>query len=851
MNKKFSLATKVLLVLTIVFAVACGKKDATVAKEITIDPNVKGGVPEKILYSVKMDQSVALKDIVEGNSDIFMTEVPAATLNGLDEDSKAKLDIYPIPSGSWTFVLNPIPNKAPYQVKVNGVTEFNPFAIREVRFALNYLMDRKYITNEILNGAGGPNFTPTTPGMPNAWKFDLQATKLGLTPEGDKEKALADITAALEKAASLPENKNKLVKKDGFWNFAGKPVTLKFMIRVDDPEGRLKLGNYFAGLIEAAGIKVEKLLWDRTKAIDTLYNTDPAQVAWHLYTEAWGAGSTYVWQDTPIVQHMSSIWGNQPGWGDTTKWAYKNEEADKLANDIVAGKVDTEAKFWENLLKINEIGLNEAVRIFVTYQNSYYVANKARFNERLYYGLGTGFDRTALENANTKDGILKVLQFSAQGGLFQSAWDPVGTNGFGDQYTSNVVQMIFDRELPDGPFGQVNERRSTVVSTKAEPVFERDAKGNITKVSGNINVDENGTVIDFKTKKYKKIGKGVKAAIETTYKINFGAWHSGRDIKKADYLYSDAFVAEWAKEDGAGDKKFDSAYAQFWAPLLEGVVGFRWNADNTLTIWSNAFYTKPGLENVGGTPSLSVIGSQRPGYAVPWEIIEGIQALVLEGGASGSKYAFTEAEGINPVDLKSPAFTKDLRAKLVDLAAKKLVPEVLKDEVKPEEAVANYNSAIKFIDTYGHAVIGYGAYMLTKLDLKTGYTELTAFRDKRYTEERGKWSKIYKASRLRIDGITTPDSAYTGEALEVVVNASELAYPSDETKKAATGTVEALLINKDGETKVSAKTNGDGTFTISMDAAATKAFKGAYTLVVLGTLDGKFTDTKTTAIVFN
>lgn len=851
MKKGVVLVTKFLLILLLV--VACSKKEAAVQKEIVVDPNVKGGVPEKILFSVKMDEAVALKDIVEGNSDIFLQRVPAATLNGLDEKSKEKLDIYPIPSGSWTFVLNPIPNKAPYQVKVNGATEFNPFAIREVRYALNFLMDRKYIVDEILNGAGGPNFTPTTPGMPNAWKFELQANKMGLTAEGDKEKAIKDISTAIEKAASLPENRNKLVKKDGFWYFEGKPVTLKFVIRVDDPEGRLKLGNYFAALVEQAGIKVEKLLWDRSKAVQAVYNADPAQLGWHLYTEAWGAGSTYVWQDTPIIQHMSSVWGNQPGWGESTWWNFKDEDADKLANKVLEGKVETTDEWWNTLLKLNEYGLNDAVRLFVAYQTDYFVANKERFNERLYYGLGTGLDRAALENANTKDGVLKVLQFSAAGGLYQSAWDPVGARGFNDSYSSNVVQMVFDREIVDGPFGQVDERRASVVSNKSEPVFEKDSKGNVIKVSGKIDVDENAIIVDPKTKKYKKVGKGIKASTETTWKVKFGAWHSGRDIKKSDYLYAEGFVNEWAKEDGAGDKKFDSAYASYWLPNISANVGSRWNADGTVTIWSNYFSPKPGLDAIAetGVPYFRVNGNQKPGYAVPWEVIEAIQAIVVDGSASGTKYGFTEKEGVQPVDLKSESFTKDLRAKLVELASKKAVPEILKGEVTPEEAANDYNLAVKFIDKYGHAVIGYGPYMLTKLDVKTGYAELTAFRDARFTEERGKWAKIYKASRLRIDGVITPDEAYTGEEFKVTINASEVAYPSDEAKKADKGTVEALLINKDGETKIEGKANGDGTFTIILDATKAKAFKGAYTLVVLGTLDGKFTDTKTTSVVFN
>ena len=840
------LQKKLYISLITLLLLACGKKENL----SPIGDNSDFSSPEKIQFSVKYDRSLALKDIVEGSSDIFLDNVPFGMVNNLSDNEKKNLDIYPIPSDSWTFVLNPYPNQAPYQVKLGNSTEFNPFAIREVRYALNFLMDRNYIADEILGGAGMPALTPVTPDSPNAWKFELQANKLGLSVNGDKDKAISDINSAMEKASKLPENKNRLVKKDKFWYFDEKPISIKFVIRVDDPEGRLKLGNYFAKLMEETGIHVEKLLWDGNKSNEVVYATDPASLQWQIYTETWGGGSTYIWQDIPIIQYQTSIWGNQPGWGESSWWNYKNEESDKLAQKWYSGKIATVDEHWKDMLKMNEIGLKEAVRLYISYQMNYYVANKNSLKERLFYNYATGLSKDALLNAKTKDGILKVLQFSSLGGLYQSPWDPIGARGFMDIYSSNLVQLIFDRELVDGPFGQMNTKRITVVSTKSDPIFEKDKDGNISKISGNIKVDKNAVIFDPETKKYKNVGENVKAVVETTFGITKGSWHHGREIKTSDYLYAPAFITEWSYEDGQNDKKFDSSYSAYWKPQLANAIGTRYNKDGTITTWSNSFSPKGGLSNLGEIPTLRVNGNQLPGYAMPWEIIEAIQSIVVDGAESKTVYGLSEKDGIEAIDLKSPKFTKDLRAKLKEFIDKKYVPEVLKTSVKPEEALENYNLTIKFIDTYGHGLIGWGPYMLTKLDIKNGYAELSKFHDKYQRDEGDKWTKLYRISRLRVDNLDMPDTVLSGENFEIKGNISEIQYPTEEVKKATKGSVYALLINEKGEMKIDGKLESNGTFVVSLNKEKTKLLKGNYTVIILASLDGEFTDTKVTNILF-
>ncbi len=81
----------------------------------TTGGSVKNGpAVDKVIYTVSMDETLAMKDIVEGKADVFFQAVPPNILRTLNDADKAKLDIYSVPSGSWSLLVNPIPDKAPY-----------------------------------------------------------------------------------------------------------------------------------------------------------------------------------------------------------------------------------------------------------------------------------------------------------------------------------------------------------------------------------------------------------------------------------------------------------------------------------------------------------------------------------------------------------------------------------------------------------------------------------------------------------------------------------------------------------------------------------------------------------------
>jgi peptide/nickel transport system substrate-binding protein len=795
---------------------------------------VKGPIVDKVYINVRMKEEIGLKDAAEGLTDIFFWGVNGPTIMGLDQATRDKLDIYAVPSGSWSLNFNPVPNAAPYIVKVEDKEFFNPFAIREVRFAMNDLIDRKYLVDEILGGAGGPMFTMGTPGQPGTYKYNLVANRLGFTPEGNEKKAIEDITEALQVAAALPELKGRLVKEGEWWTFDGEPATINFLIRVDDPQGRLKEGQYIASQIEKAGIKVERCLWDRVKCIETSYYSDPADYQWNIYTEGWGAGATRAFWEHIVCQMYAPWYGYMAG-GPDNKWHYENDEIDRLTEKAYTGNFLTEEEYWDTVLEALDLALKDACRIYVAYQMDYYATNKAAFNNRMCYGLGDGLNEWSLITANTKNKELRITEYSAKGALFMSAWDPIGTEGFNDVYSLVIAQPLSERGSFESPASAIaTPWRAIPYDVKTE--VDRDEAG---EVVGKISVSPEAIKYDSAKKEWYKVGSGETAMSIGTYNYIFGNFHHGRPMTIANILYADAFVTEWINKDGENDKYYDAAYEDYHRPDWEVGKGMTLNLDGTITSYFD-YNFPPSKERVAanGAPQAYLSGRY---IILPWEIFEALAELVAVGSESGTVYSFTPGDGVEQVDLLRVSCVKDIRAKLAELKDNNHLPISLKDYVTVEEAKAGYEEAVKWIDEKGHAFIGNGAFYLEKYDPTTNYIELTAFRDPEYPFTPDYWPNKFATTTVRVDSVDVPAMYLRTkkEDLSIKIQLSEVLYPDGTAKIAEGGEVSVMLITPTEELSYKAKFLGSGSFEAIIPADDIKDLEdGSYTILVSASMEG-------------
>lgn len=798
---------------------------------LSVQAEKKGPIVDKIYVNVKMKQEIGLKDTAEGLTDIFFYGVDGPVILGLDQATRDKLELYTVPAGSWSLLFNPIPNASPYLVTANDKEHFNPFAIREVRFAMNYLVNRKYIIDEILAGAGDPAFTMATSGQPGTYKYNLLASRMGFTEEGDENCAIAEIAEALEQAAELPELQGRLVKSEQWWTFDDEPVSVNFLIRVDDPQGRLKEGEYLAQQIEKTGIKVERLLWDRAKCSKAVYGGNPADYEWNIYTEGWGAGATRAFWEHIVSQMYAPWYGYMPGGANPEFWNYTNEAIDEVTKKAYTGNFLTDEEYWNFALEGLRLGLEDAVRIYIANQSQYYAANKARFANRMLYGLGDGLNEWSLISANTEDGVLRITGFSAKGSLFMHAWDPVGEDGFSDVYSLVCAKPVGMASMFESP-ATAMYTPLMAVPRDVDTQVERDEAD---EVIGRIAVPPEAIIYDSGENAWKPVGEGVTAMSTATYGFRFSKFHHGRKIGIADLLYADAFEVEWATQDGDDDKYYDAAYDSGHSPSMETDKGMVINPDNTVTVYFD--YNFPASkERVAyqGSPSLSVLKG-RPNVTVAWEILEALAQLVAEGSASGTVYSFTYGD-LTEVDLLRPSCVADIKAKLEELKAAGHVPSAMQEYLSTEEAMAGYDAAIQWIDAKGHAMIGPGPFYIEKYDPETNYMELTAVRDEDYPFTADYWPNALATTILQIDSVDIPAmfSAQEG-TLPIQVYLSEVLYPENTAKPAEQGQVSAMVITADEELVYAATYKEPGLFEVEIPVENLDA--ETYTILIDATLE--------------
>ena len=817
----------------------------------------RGPIVDKILIEAKTQEDIAIKDVAEGKSDIFWYSTEGATYKGLPSEIKSKLETYAVPSGSWSLLFNPYPNKAPYTVRTKaGATAFNPFAVREVRFAMNGLINRKRIVDEIVSGAGQPKYTPVTLGQPDSGRYATAASKLGITESGDEAKALADIDASMRKAAALPENEGRLARKGARWAYDGKEVEVNFLIRVDDPNGRLKEGRYIADQIEKAGIKVNRLEYDRAKCSKIYRSGDPKNYEWNLYTEAWIGGQTYAFWDTSIAQHYAPWYAQMPGGGNAGQWNYENAEIDALTKAAVTGNVRDADDYYAKCLKAVELGLKDAVRVFVVDTTSYYLANRSRFNARMAYGIGDGLDRLSALTADVKPDasgpdkgkkVLRVTEFSARGSLFSAAWDPIGPDGFADSYSHVLISPASDMEFDFSPTnGQCKSLRASYTGFKAAPRFEGG------RMLGTIAVPPEAAIWNAQSRKWESAlvyvdrGEGKfgyakassrpeygKAVATATFSFSYAKWHHGRMMGQNDYRYAIALPYDLSFKKGEGDKTYEASYAAAVNSSLARSKGFVFNADGGITSYGDAYYPMDPVNNAAMLCPALMVEASNYQAVLCWEVLEAILGLVAEG-----KYVVNSNGDYGEVDVIAEKCVADIRSKLEEYVASSHVPDCLKGYVKREEAVADYKLAIAFIDAHGHAYISNGGFLIDFYDPATNSATLVATPFDDYPIAKGEMIEKVATSYARINSIKV-GTYRKGADLAVDLVVAEVAYPANRAKPADKARVRVTLV-ADRDRVYEAAEAKAGIYRATIPAADLAALKeGTYTLIGGASLGGE------------
>jgi peptide/nickel transport system substrate-binding protein len=307
---------------------------------------------DSIKFIQYLDENTALEEVRNGNLDVYYYTISPDRLE--THQAREGLQVFDSTGISYSLLTNPAESD-----------KFNPFSSKEIRFALNYLVDRKLIVNELMGGYGSVITSYYSPSEPEYLTIIEQS-------ESYNFKYNPGLTNEIFTKVLTEKGAKKINDK---WEIDGKPIEISIFIRSDDPV-RKSIGEILSVELEKIGFIVKKDFGDLNKAFVVVYGSNPADMKWSLYTEAWGRSAFVKYDSIGLAQMYSPWFSNMPGFNDPSYWNYKNDKLDELTQKIYSAEFDTSKQREQLIQEAVTEGVNESVRIFLASKVNQYVANE-------------------------------------------------------------------------------------------------------------------------------------------------------------------------------------------------------------------------------------------------------------------------------------------------------------------------------------------------------------------------------------------------------------------------------------------------------------------------------------------
>ena len=487
---------------------------------------------------------------------------------------------------SYSLLINPAVSE-----------QFNPFSIQQVRFALNYLIDRDLIVDEVLNGYGVQMISAYKPYDPDYLSIlgELQSFNFKHNP------ALANqiISSALENAGAQ--------KTGGTWYYNSKPISVTIFIRSDDPIRR-SIGEILASQLHDVGFVVKKDYGDLTKAFSDVYGSNPSDMKWSIYTEGW-AISGFVRYDSVNTAQMYSPWySNMPGFNNPSYWNFQDPEIDSLSKAIFFGNFTSSDQRSNLINQAVDRGIHDSVRIFLACKIDQFIANKKVDGIINDFGAGITSRFTPINARSNSDTLTIGVK-----NIYSGAWNPVG--GFTDSSSQQIWGTISDPGDFKNPYtGYTIPVRSDWQVKTAGPLNKLD-------------VPSDAIYWDALKQKWVQVGTGVKATSKVTFHLKFGNWHNKIPMDMNDVLYGIYFLYQWGTDQTNGTMTFDSEYSPKANQAAKMLIGVRVVDADTIEVYQNYWHFDDN----------EIADSAQVWPAMPWEIGYAMEKAVTDG-----KLAFSE-----------------------------------------------------------------------------------------------------------------------------------------------------------------------------------------------------------------
>ncbi len=700
---------KTMLVIILALSIIIVMQNESFAEKSTFFDSVK--------FIQYLDENTALEEVRNGNIDTYYYTISPDRLEG--NTDKKGLQVFDSTGGSYSILINPAKSE-----------QYNPFSNKDVRFAMNYLVDRKLIVNELMGGFGSPIISYYGPSDPEYLTVIEQIETFNFKYNPVLANEIIS-KALIEQGA---------IKKEGKWHIGGNPIEIVIFIRSDDPV-RKSIGEILSTELEEIGFTVRKDFGDLNKAFVVVYGSDPSDMEWSLYTEGWGR-SAFVKYDSVGLGQMYSPWfSNMPGFNDPTYWNYENRELDKLTQKIYTGNFTSEEQRAGLIQEAVTQGVSESIRIFLASKIDQYVVNERVSGVVNDFGAGVPSRFTPINaKSDHNELVIGVKQ------IYQGAWNPV--MGLTDSYSRHIWGIISDPATFKHPFtGETFPIRANWTVETSGP-------------EGEIEIPSEAKIWNATLQKWENIEHDSHATSKVTFDLQFGNWHNGEKMNMDDILYSLYFTTEWGTQVDQNDKTFDTEFTPRAAQSIQTIKGINPIDEDTVEVYVDYWHF-----DEKEIADWAVLWN-----TMPWEITAAMEKAVIDGKASFSRSGAT-SKNVNWISLIIPNDASIIKENLQEFKETHHIPKALKGERGSSEYFqGRYDSSIKWIETYNHAVISNGPYYLESYSPESRTIKVNAFEDDTYPFQKGQWREYEKAELPLINKIDIKNTVQQGEDFIITID---------------------------------------------------------------------------------
>jgi peptide/nickel transport system substrate-binding protein len=768
----------------------------------------RGGWLDEIVFSVVSSDS-AVSQLQAGAIDFYSFNLSSDTLQDIKDAGLNYTQSY---GGNYGISLNP--------AVFDDANVLNPFSNRKIREAMNWLIDRNYINQEIYGGGSLPKLLGITTQL-------VEYTNLVDTARALETKYAYNLDKAREVITAEMEGMGATLGSDGKWQYNGSPVTLIFLIRSDGDGTRQPMGDYVSNQLEAIGFTVDRQYKTASEVFPIWLGTDASSGQWHLYTAGYLPSGLTRDERGQMQQYYlpTSIQAGEPFISNVA-----DPEFQQLGDDLAQGNFTSKEERDAMLARALELSLEDSLFVWVVDQLVYAPYNS---NVSVTYDLAAGYEAAFMGNYNLRfvdqeGGTMRV----GTNDLFTQPWNTIaGSNWVWDSNVMRATSMGAggvggSQGLMGDPYtGLAWPQRIESASLEYQaglPITQNLDWLTVTEVDeipvpADAWVDWDATTQTFVTVG-EKFPDGTTARTKSTvvYPADLFEtvkWHDGSPISVADFVMSFAIFLDRAKAESA---VYDESAVPSVDAFLPSFKGWRIASTDPLTIeyYADTYNADAELNILplwpGSPTGLSGENS--------WQVLA-ISNLAEASGEIAYSADKADVEQIEQMSWVGGPSLEVLKKYLDQAQAEGYVPyeATLSQFLTPEEIALRYENLANWYAEHGHFWIGTGPYYLDQVFTTEKSLVLKNFED--FPDLADRWASFSDPKRASVvlDG---PAQVTAGEEalFDVFVNYKDEAYANADIKQ-----VKYILYDTTGAVVAvgEAEAVGEGQFQVALDAELT------------------------------